>query len=145
VDAPVSVEMPAVGIDADVLAVGTAEDGQMELPEDPNVVGWYRFGPTAGAGAGSIVLAAHVDSRRYGIGQLARLTEAEIGDEIEVRTSGDVHTYVVTDVQVIPKAELPTAEVFSRDGAERLLLITCAGDFDGAHYLDNAIVTARPK
>jgi hypothetical protein len=29
VDAPVSVEMPAVGIDADVLAVGTAEDGQM--------------------------------------------------------------------------------------------------------------------
>jgi len=145
VDAPVSVEMPAVGIDADVLAVGTAEDGQMELPEDPNVVGWYRFGPTAGAGAGSIVLAAHVDSRRYGIGQLARLTEAEIGDEIEVRTSGDVHTYVVTDVQVIPKAELPTAEVFSRDSDERLLLITCAGDFDGAHYLDNAIVTARPK
>lgn len=140
-----SVEMPAVGIDADVLAVGTAEDGQMELPEDPNVVGWYRFGPTAGAGAGSIVLAAHVDSRRYGIGQLARLTEAEIGDEIEVRTSGDVHTYVVTDVQVIPKAELPTTEVFSRDGDERLLLITCAGDFDGAHYLDNAIVTARPK
>ena len=145
VDAPVSVEMPAVGIDADVLAVGTAEDGQMELPEDPNVVGWYRYGPTAGAGAGSIVLAAHVDSRRYGIGQLARLTEAAIGDEIEVRTSGDVHTYIVTDVQVIPKAELPTAEVFSRDGAERLLLITCAGDFDGAHYLDNAIVTARPK
>ena len=141
-----SVEVPAVDIDADVVSVGAADDGQMELPEDPNVVGWYRFGPTAGAGAGSIVLAAHVDSRRYGIGQLARLTEAEIGDEIEVRTSaGDIHTYAVVDVQVIPKAELPTAELFSRDGAERLLLVTCAGDFDGTHYLDNAIVTAEPK
>ncbi|HEX5994466.1 MAG TPA: class F sortase, partial [Jiangellales bacterium] len=70
----------------------------------------------------------------------------EVGDEIEVRTNaGEVYAYTVVDVQVVPKAELPVAEVFSRDGAERLLLITCAGDFDGSHYTDNAIVTAEPK
>lgn len=146
VDAPVSVEVPAVDIDADVVAVGAAEDGQMELPEDPNVVGWYRFGPAAGAGAGSVVIGGHVDSRRYGLGQLARLADAEVGDEVVVRTNaGAVHQYTIVDVQRIPKTELPVADVFSRDGAERLLLITCAGDFDGSHYSDNAIVTAEPK
>ena len=146
VDAPVSVEVPAVDVDADVVSVGAAEDGQMELPEDPNVVGWYRFGPAAGAGAGSVVIGGHVDSRRYGLGQLARLADAEVGDEVVVRTNaGNVHQYTIVDVQRIPKRELPVADVFSRDGAERLLLITCAGDFDGSHYSDNAIVTAEPK
>ncbi len=141
-----SIELPGVDIEADVVAVGAADDGQMELPDNPNVVGWYRFGPTAGEGAGSVVLGGHVDSRRFGLGPLARLVDVEAGDEVVIRSSaGDVHRYAVVDVQVVPKAELSTADVFSRDGTERLVLITCTGDFDGAHYRDNAIVTAEPK
>lgn len=146
VDPPVSVELPGVDITADVVAVDTADDGQMELPDDPKVVGWYRFGPAAGEGSGSVVLAGHVDSRRYGIGPLARLVNVDIGDEVVVRTeAGDLHEYAVVEVRVVPKAELPIADIFSRDGAERLVLITCTGEFDGARYKDNAVVIAEPK
>lgn len=146
VDPPVFVELPDADVTADVVPVGLADDGQMELPDDPKVVGWYRFGPAAGTGVGSVVIAGHVDSRRYGIGPLARLVEAEQGDEVVVRTeAGEVHTYAVVDVQVIPKADLPIADIFSRDGAERLVLITCTGEFDGTRYEDNAVVIAEPK
>lgn len=145
-DPPVFVELPGMDITADVVPVGLADDGQMELPDDPKVVGWYRFGPAAAAGAGSVVIAGHVDSRRYGIGPLARLVDAEKGAEVVVRTeAGEVHTYAVVEVQVIPKADLPIAEIFSRDGAERLVLITCTGEFDGTRYEDNAVVIAEPK
>lgn len=147
VDPPVSVELESVSIDAEVVPVGLADDGQMELPPDPNVAGWYRFGPTAGDGAGSVVLAGHVDSRTYGVGQLSRLRETEVGDEIVVRTESGVDIrYTVEDVRSYPRAELPLAEVFSRDGDERLVLITCDGEYDRARggYADNVVVTAAP-
>jgi hypothetical protein len=49
------------------------------------------------------------------------------------------------DVRSLPKAELPLADVFSREGHERLLLITCGGDFDRQQgYADNIVVTAVP-
>lgn len=147
VDPPVSVELDSVRIDAEVVPVGLADDGQMELPPDPDVVGWYRFGPTAGDSAGSVVLAGHVDSRTYGVGQLSRLRETEVGDEIVVRTESGVDIrYTVEDVRSIPRAELPLAEVFSRDGDERLVLITCDGEYDRARggYADNVVVTASP-
>jgi len=145
-DVPVSVEVSAVNISAEVVPVGIADDGQMELPPHPDVIGWYRFGPTAGNGAGSVVLAGHVDSRKYGLGQFARIHESEVGDEVLVRTeSGRDLRYTVVDVRSLPKAELPLADVFSREGHERLLLITCGGDFDRQQgYADNIVVTAVP-
>ena len=82
--APVRVELPSVGIAAQVDQVGVAPDGQMELPPDPDRLGWYRFGPAPGSPQGSAVLAAHVDSRRYGLGQFARLQEASVGDLVTV-------------------------------------------------------------
>lgn len=145
-DAPVSVEVSAVSISAEVVPVGIADDGQMELPPHPDVLGWYRFGPTAGNGAGSVVLAGHVDSLTYGLGQFVRLHESQVGDEVLVRTeSGQDLRYTVVDVRSLPKAELPLADVFSREGDERLLLITCGGEFDRQQgYADNIVVTAVP-
>ncbi|MFW6090301.1 MAG: sortase domain-bontaining protein [Actinomycetota bacterium] len=146
-DAPASVELPGADITAGVVAVGAAPDGQMDLPADPNVVGWYRHGPAAGDGAGSVVLAGHVDSLRYGVGPLARLPGAEVGDAVLVRTTaGEPYRYRVTAVRHVPRAELPAAEVFSRAGDERLRIITCAGEFvPGQGYENNVIVTAEPE
>jgi LPXTG-site transpeptidase (sortase) family protein len=142
----VSIEVSAVDISAEVVPVGIADDGQMELPPHPDVIGWYRFGPTAGNGAGSVVLAGHVDSRKYGLGQFVRLHESQVGDEVLVRTeSGRDLRYTIVDVRSLPKAELPLADVFSREGRERLLLITCGGEFDRQQgYADNIVVTAVP-
>jgi hypothetical protein len=147
VDPPVRIVLARAGIDAAVVPVGVATDGQMELPADPDVIGWYRYGSAPGDGSGSVVLGGHVDSQEYGIGQFAGLLEAGIGDELEVFTAaGSVSTYRVTDVLSVPKAALPVAELFRRDGHERVVLLTCGGDFDVAAggYRDNVVVTAAP-
>ncbi len=148
VDEPARVRVKGARIDAEVVPVGVADGGQMELPEHPDVVGWYRHGPAPGDGSGSAVLAGHVDSIDHGLGQLARLRETEVGDDVIVRTAaGSKARYVVTSVVRTPKAELPVADIFRRDGEERLVLITCGGEFDSSRgsYEDNIVVTAVPR
>ncbi len=143
---PVGVSLGSVGIDATVLPVGVAEDGQMQLPDDPRVVGWYKFGTTPGAGTGATVLAGHLDAEGFGLGPLVRLRDVEVGDNLGVRsTSGRTRAYEVTRVRRFDRQGLPTG-LFSRSGPERLHLITCGGAYDSNNggYQENLVVTAVP-
>jgi hypothetical protein len=144
---PVRVALGSVGIDAAVRPVGVAADGQMQLPPDPRVLGWYRFGPVPGADdAGSVVIAGHLDSRRFGVGPLVRLRDVEPGDTVEVEMSDrSWTTYVVEGLTRFDQQALPD-ELFSRSGAERLRIITCGGDYDvdAGQYEQNLVVTAVP-
>jgi hypothetical protein len=49
-------------------------------------------------------------------------------------------------VERVAKAELPLDQIFARDGAPRLTLVTCGGAFNRATsgYTDNVVVTAEP-
>jgi hypothetical protein len=145
---PVRITVDTVGIDSAVRPVGVAADGQMELPPDPAVLGWYRFGPAPGAGTteGSAVLAGHLDSRQYGLGPLVRLRYVDNGDLVEVTLSdGSTMTYRVQAVTRYDQQALP-AELFARSGAPRLRIITCGGDYDvdAGGYQQNLVVTAVP-
>ena len=52
----------------------------MDLPEDVDRVGWYRFGPAPGAD-GSAVLAGHVDDAEQGLGvPWPRCATSTVGD-----------------------------------------------------------------
>jgi hypothetical protein len=147
---PVQVAVPAVGIDLPVRPVGVADDGQMALPDDPAVAGWYRFGPGPGE-RGSVVLAGHLDSVRFGVGPLVRLREVEVGQRIEVTVdrrrgaAARTLTYVVQRVDRFDRQALPAA-LFARTGPERLRLVTCGGAFDpdAGGYEQNLVVTAVP-
>jgi hypothetical protein len=144
---PVRVALGSVGIDAAVRPVGVATNGQMQLPPDPRVLGWYRFGPVPGADdAGSAVIAGHLDSQRFGVGPLVRLRDVAPGDTVEVEMSdGSWTTYVVEGLTRFDQQALPD-ELFSRSGAERLRIITCGGDYDvdAGQYEQNLVVTAVP-
>jgi sortase (surface protein transpeptidase) len=146
--APVALAIPALGIAVPVDPVGVAPDGQMEIPPLAERAGWYRFGAAPGAGAGTAVVAAHVDSAASaGLGPFARLEDAAVGDLVEVTLAdGSTRTFAVTDVRRTAKAEIAWADVFVRDGAPRLALITCGGVFqrDVGRYVDNVIVVAQP-
>lgn len=143
---PTRVEIPSIAIDAAVWAVGVAADDQMELPPDPDVMGWYRFGATPGAAVGAAVLGGHLDSTTYGVGQLARLRDVVVGAEILVTSAdGTIGTYRVVDVERFDKADLPVREIFRRDGPSALVLITCGGRYiRGQGYEENLVVTAEP-
>jgi len=59
---PVSIQIPAIGVDARVVPVGLGPNRSMEVPA-VDLAGWYEPGPRPGA-AGPAVIVGHVDSRR---------------------------------------------------------------------------------
>jgi sortase (surface protein transpeptidase) len=126
--------------------VGVDPDGQMTIPAEVDRVGWYRFGPAPGA-VGSAVIAGHVDSREQGLGAMAPLREAAVGDEVLVAdASGSPTRWRVVSRELISKQVLPLDRLFSRDGPPRLTLITCGGPFlpEFRSYRDNVVVVAEP-
>lgn len=146
--APSGVRVDAIGVAAPIDAIGVAPGSDaMEIPEDPSRVGWYSYGPAPGAQAGVAILTAHVDSARTGPGAFFRLRELAPGDTVTVDTAdGRALVYDVTGREQVGKEALP-AELYRRDGAPALALVTCGGEFDRAtrHYTDNVIVWAVPR
>ncbi|MGY5884262.1 class F sortase [Modestobacter lacusdianchii] len=143
---PRRVTVPAWGVDAPLDPMGVAPDGQMALPDDVDRVGWYRFGPVPGA-AGSAVLAGHVDDREQGLGALAPLRSAAVGDEVLVTDeAGTTSRWRVTSRELITKQGLPLDRLFAREGEPRLVLVTCGGPFlpEYRSYRDNVVVVAEP-
>ena len=121
-------------LDVDAVLVTTIvdTDGALVPPENPAQLGWWR-GVRPGEGQGSVVIAGHVDSRRFGQGPLARIVELEPGDRAVLTTAGGARAdYVVRGLQTFPKESFPAAELFGADGPERLVLVTCGGTFDRA-------------
>jgi hypothetical protein len=144
---PRQVSIPSVGVTLPVAATGVQADGQMELPEDPRVVGWYRFGARPGDPRGSAVLGGHVDSERYGVGPLNRLASVQPGDRVAVTDAdGSVLRYEVTRVQRIVRSALPTNRLFAEDVAHQLAIVTCGGRYlpEAGGYEDNIVVIAKP-
>jgi len=140
---PTRVVVPRLGVDMPVEPQGVDGAGQMGLPLDPGVAGWYRFGSAPGDAHGAVVVAAHIDSRRFGVGPFFRLGSAQVGDEIRV-TAGDVTwVYRVAQVARVDKAELDADGLFALSGPPRLHLVTCTGDYvNGTGYRQNLVVVA---
>ncbi|WP_082494898.1 class F sortase [Cellulomonas sp. Leaf334] len=144
---PVQLVVPDVGIDMAVDPVGVRDDGEMEIPEDADRAGWYRFGPAPADPAGATVIAAHVDSVQTGIGQFAKLRDVGVGAAVTITAAdGSTHQYRVVTVEKMAKEGAPVDQWFDRSGAPRLVLVTCGGTFrrDIGHYTDNVVVTAEP-
>ncbi|MEV8268343.1 sortase [Microbacterium sp. NPDC076911] len=145
--APVTVSIAEIGVNMPIVPVGVDTSSQMELPEDPSVAGWYRFGPDAELEAGNMVLSAHVDSPQYPIGPLAELRDLNDGASVLVTDdSGASREYIVASVTYYPKTELPVDEIFAREGEPALVIITCGGPFDSStgRYRDNVVAVAVP-
>ncbi|MER6678183.1 class F sortase [Streptomyces sp. NPDC000983] len=143
---PQRILVDAVGLDARVRPVGVTGNGAVAVPPDPDVAGWYRFGPAPGSPTGSAVLVGHVDAETGDLGEFAALYDVRPGQRVEVRRAGaEPVLYRVTSRTTVPRERLaPT--VFRRTGAPALTLVTCAPPFvpDRGGYLSNLVVTARP-
>jgi LPXTG-site transpeptidase (sortase) family protein len=142
---PARIAIPAIGVDAPVVPVALEPDGTMEIPGDVATIGWFEPGVRPGQ-PGSAVLSGHVDSRTQGRGAFFDLEDLDVGDEVTIETAGGQQRWQVTARQRFPKDELPIAELFTRGGDPRLVLITCGGEFDaGARsYSDNVVIVAVP-
>ncbi|MEH0845415.1 class F sortase [Micromonospora sp. CPCC 205711] len=143
---PVRIDIPAIGVHADLVPVAGDPNGTLEVPplDRPSVAGWYRPGASPGE-AGNAVIVGHVDTRDspavfFNLGRLRP------GDTIRVtRADGRVASFAVDGVGAYPKRSFPTAMVYGPGGAGAgLRLVTCGGRFDerARDYSDNIVVRA---
>ena len=122
----------SLDVDATLITTLVDADGALVPPEDPAQLGWWR-GVRPGEGKGSVVIAGHIDSRRYGQGPLARIVDLEHGDRAVLTTANGARAdYVFRGIQTFPKESFPAADLFGTGGPERLVLVTCGGTFDRA-------------
>jgi hypothetical protein len=143
---PARLEIPRIGVRTDVITLGLAADGTMEVPDggDYDRAGWYTEGPQPGQ-LGPAVIAGHVDSRT-GPSVFYRLRELRAGDLVTVRRADDrVLRFRVEGIRQYAKSALPTDDVFGPVPWPALRLITCAGTFDreAGSYRDNLVVSTR--
>jgi sortase (surface protein transpeptidase) len=142
---PVSLGIPALGVEAAVQPVGVDSDtGELEVPGDRATVGWYRHGPSPGQ-KGSAVLAGHVD---YGEGRAVfyRLADLDPGALVTVGFGdGSERRFRVVARRLYGKHDLP-ARIFATSGRPVLTLMTCGGAYDSSlrSYADNVVVYAVP-
>ena len=144
---PTRLRLPS-GRTAPILLSGVREsDGSLEIPEDPDVVGWWTGGALAGEPYGGTVIAGHVDSRSYGLGVLAEMRSVRTGQLVVLSNSRRDVTYRITGITNVPQARLAAdTDVFSQSVPHRLVLITCGGPFNAEthHYTENLVVVADP-
>jgi hypothetical protein len=140
---PVSITIPLIGVKTNLITLGLAAGGAMQVPSSTTVAGWFTGSPRPGA-VGSSIIVGHVDNKR-GPGVFFRLSELTKGDDVFIkRADGTTAEFRVTEVQKYPKDDFPTEKVYGPTPDAELRLITCGGAFDPAtgHYLSNTIVYA---
>ncbi|RLP95656.1 class F sortase [Micromonospora sp. CV4] len=143
--APVRVQIPAIGVRAEVVPVGADAAGVLEVPplDRPTLAGWYRHGVSPGE-TGNAVVVGHVDSPA-GPAVFFDLGRLRAGQEIQItRADARVTTFTVDGVRSYPKEHFPTTLVYGPSDIAGLRLITCGGRFDAGtgNYVDNIVVFA---
>lgn len=143
---PSTIEIPAIGVKANIEQVGILENGQMGVPEEINNVGWFEPGVKPG-GKGSAVLAGHVDSKT-GPAIFFDLNKLKQGDEIIVKDQdGTALTFTVKKQESYGRTSAPIEDIFQTSEGQNLNLITCSGTFnreEGTHE-ERLVVFAELK
>ena len=143
---PVSVDIPAIGVDSKLLHLGVNSDGTVRVPSlytRPNQAAWFKYSAAPGQ-IGTSVIEGHLDGY-HGPAVFFRLGALRPGDRINVTLAdGITAIFRVTGVRQYPKSRFPARAVYGTTGHAALHLITCGGAFDHAtgHYLSSTVVFA---
>jgi sortase (surface protein transpeptidase) len=141
---PIRVQIPAIGVDSNLMDLRLQSDGTMEVPPAGFPAGWYEGAPTPGQ-LGPAIIAGHVDWGGQP-GVFYHLRDLKPGNEVRIaRRDGSVAVFRVTQVKQYPKDNFPTNVSYGDIDHAGLRLITCGGSFDRqAHsYEDNIVAFAE--
>jgi len=152
--APVRIEIPALKAVAPIINVEVLPGRELDVPQDPMVVGWWKGGARPGARTGTAILDGHINYKGQS-GVLGKIGTLNPGDDVYVygfgpngknkKTAFRLH-FVITGVRTYNKQALPYAEIFDQKSVGRLAIVTCGGPFDAStgNYLDNIVAFAVP-
>ncbi len=127
--APVSIEIPSIGVVAPVQSLGVSPNGVMATPEDADVVGWYSMSARAGQ-PGNLVLSGHLD-KGPSPAVFWNARKLRVNDVIMVRGGDDVvYRYAIRSNTSYPTREVPIDEILRGSDDALFTIITCDGVFD---------------
>jgi len=143
--APVTLEIPSIGVRTDLLKRGLRDNQSLEVPPDgPGApASWYDQSPTPGD-RGPAVMLGHVNATDGGKGVFADLRKLKAGDRISViREDGTTAVFEFQRGEAYQKNEFPTLTVYGNTPGSELRLITCDGyNSDTGEFDDNYVVYA---
>jgi hypothetical protein len=143
---PVSVDIPAIGVNSKVLHLGVNADGIIQVPSlytQASDAAWYKYSATPGQ-IGASVIEGHVDTYQ-GPAVFFRLGALRPGDRVDVTLAdGITAVFRVTGTREYLKSTFPAKTIYGATDYAALRLITCGGAFDYAthHYLSSTVVFA---
>lgn len=139
---PLRLRIPKLFVDAAFEEpLGLKDNKEIEVPEEYDTVGWYKYGPTPGS-LGPAVVLGHVDSRE-GAAVFYTLGLLEPGDSVFIdREDGTTAEFIVESKERVNQSEFPTERVYGNLDHAGLRLITCTGNYDHGElrYDKNLIV-----
>ncbi len=142
--APVRLQIPSLGLDTDIEAVGQTASGQMGVPKHVDNVAWYAPGTTPGE-QGNAVISGHLDDPK-GPAVFWNLRKLKVNDQIIVIDAAGInHTFAVLGKESYSEATAPLDKIFGFDLERDLNLITCDGVWNSkAHqYTQRLVVYTR--
>ena len=143
---PVSVDIPAIGVQSKLLHLGVNSDGTIQVPSlstSAGLAAWFKYSATPGQ-IGASVIEGHVDSLQ-GPAVFFRLGALRPGDSVDVTLADGVTAiFRVTGVREYLKTDFPAKAIYGATDYAALRLITCGGafDFTTGHYLSSTVVFA---
>ena len=143
---PLTVRIPAIGINARIVPLGLGRDHTVEVPSlsTPMLTSWFDNGAAPGQ-RGAAVLFGHVDSALTGPAVFYRLGDLRPGALIYV-TRADHRTAVfrVQSVMLFSQWDFPDRRIYGYSRRPVLRLVTCGGQFDTKthQYLDRTVAFA---
>ncbi|KQY56646.1 MULTISPECIES: class F sortase [unclassified Nocardioides] len=144
---PITLTVPKIGVDSEVITVGTADDGTLEVPQpgpDLDKAAWFDKSPTPGQ-PGPSIIEGHV-STEEGASVFLDLGRLRPGDKVTVdREDGTRATFTVYALRTFDKDRFPTKLVYGGDlSTPTLRLITCSNfDPNVGHHTGNLVVFSK--
>ncbi len=142
--APTRIAIPSIGVQAAVISLGLEQNGTLQVPpvEDDDPAGWYDGSPVPGT-VGPAVIVGHTTVGAYGNGVFHRLGELKPGDQIIVdKADGRSASFTVRRIELYPREQFPTSEVYGDTAGPALRLVTCAGTQSDRGYSESLVVYA---
>lgn len=137
--APQQLQVDTIGVDAPVLAMGTAADGSQEVPTTLTDTSWWRHGGRPGS-PGNTVITGHAAHRPSQHGVFDELAHLQLGDRFHIHTGTGSAQYRVIKKLDVPRDKFArhAENIYRRSGPSGAVLMTC-GSWDG-HVWDSTII-----
>jgi sortase A len=144
---PIRLNIPKLGVTANVEAVALDIKNNMDVPQKVEDVGWYKLGIKPGE-KGNAVIDGHYDDVTGAPVVFYNLISLQVGDPIEtVDNNGKKLTFIVQKKANYAYNQFPLLEVFGQSNGKNLNLITCSGTWDKNNktYADRLVIYSTLK